>query len=80
MWRMFIPVLAIMLGTPDSVIVDGHVHKAERFLEAPRAKVMILGTFHFADAGLDGYRPKHEVDVRSPERQQELEQLLVDLF
>ena len=41
--------------------------------DAPRARVLLLGTFHFADAGLDGYVPRFAVDVRSPERQREVE-------
>jgi hypothetical protein len=36
----------------------------------------LLGTFHFADAGLDAYRPRYTVDVRAPERQHEVEDLV----
>jgi len=44
--------------------------------EATHAKVMILGTFHFEDAGLDDYRPKHRLDLLSNERQREVTALL----
>lgn len=43
---------------------------------APRAGVLLLGTFHFRDAGLDEYKPRFHVDVRSPERQREVEEVV----
>ncbi len=47
--------------------------------EATHAKIMILGTFHFDDAGLDGYKPKHRLDLLSSRRQQEVAALLDSL-
>ena len=44
--------------------------------DEPRAQLLLLGTFHFTDAGLDGYKPKHDVDILSEERQQELAEVL----
>jgi len=38
--------------------------------------LFILGTFHFKDAGLDGYKPKHDIDILSKERQQEMQEVL----
>ena len=50
------------------------------FLEqAPRAQLLFLGVFHFADQGLDAYKPRFRLDVRSPERQRQIEQLVEDL-
>ena len=37
---------------------------------------MVLGTFHFDDAGLDDYKPKYQLDLLSPTRQQEVKTLL----
>jgi hypothetical protein len=45
----------------------------------PKAKVLLLGTFHFNDAGLDEYKPKYSVDILSEKRQQELDSLLIAL-
>jgi hypothetical protein len=42
----------------------------------PQTEVLLLGTFHFADAGLDTYRPEVDVDIFSAARQRELEDLL----
>lgn len=40
------------------------------------AKVLLLGVFHFKDAGLDDYKPEHDVDVLSAERQSEVAELV----
>ena len=42
----------------------------------PPVKLLILGTFHFQDAGLDSYRPDHDIDILSPERQHEVEEMV----
>lgn len=47
--------------------------------EASHAKIMMLGTFHFDDAGLDGYKPKHRLDLLSPRRQVEVAVVLNSL-
>lgn len=44
--------------------------------ETAPAKLMMLGTFHFEDAGLDGYKPQHRVDLLSTKRQREVVALL----
>ena len=36
--------------------------------DSPRAKLLLLGTFHFKDAGRDGYKSKFDVDILSAER------------
>jgi hypothetical protein len=41
-----------------------------------RSQVLVLGTFHFRDAGLDDFRPRFSVDVFAPERQREIADLL----
>ncbi len=43
---------------------------------SPRAQLLLLGTFHFKDAGLDGYKPKHDIDILSAARQRQLGDLL----
>lgn len=42
----------------------------------PVAEILLVGTFHFVDAGLDSYRPAHDVDILAPERQAEIEELV----
>lgn len=44
--------------------------------DSERAQVLLLGTFHFQDAGLDDYQPQEDIDIMSPRRQDELGQLL----
>jgi len=42
--------------------------------QAPQ--VLLLGVFHFRDAGLDSYKPEFPFDIRAPERQKELEEVV----
>jgi hypothetical protein len=44
--------------------------------KAPRAQVLLLGTFHFRDANVDAYEPKHAVNIMSAIRQREVEDLV----
>lgn len=41
-----------------------------------KAKATVLGVFHFADAGLDTYKPKFPFNILEPKRQLELDVLL----
>lgn len=43
--------------------------------EQPIAQIMLLGTFHFKDRGLDAYKPQ-DADILSPQRQQEVAEVL----
>lgn len=47
--------------------------------DAHSAQLLLLGTFHFEDAGLDAYRPRFRVDVRAPERQRQVSDLVARL-
>lgn len=42
----------------------------------PMAEVLLLGTFHFKDAGLDAYKPEVDIDILSERRQRELAEML----
>jgi hypothetical protein len=44
--------------------------------EHATATLLILGTFHFKDAGLDDYKPKVDIDIMSEARQAELADVL----
>jgi hypothetical protein len=46
------------------------------FKDFPKSELFILGSFHFQDAGLDGYKPRFDIDILSSEKQQELEAVL----
>lgn len=39
-------------------------------------RVMLLGTFHFKDAGLDAYKPTHQFDALSERRQKEIAEVV----
>jgi len=55
-------------------------HTRPHFLEeAPRAQLLFLGVFHFADQGLDVYKPRFHLDITSPERQRQVEELVEGL-
>ncbi len=42
----------------------------------PRTELLLLGVFHFRDAGRDDYKPQHKFDILSEKRQAELEVVL----
>ncbi|WP_224489884.1 DUF5694 domain-containing protein [Robertkochia flava] len=44
-----------------------------------QAELLVLGSFHFKDAGLDGYKPQHDINIMSEEKQAELAVMLEDL-
>ena len=44
--------------------------------DGPRARLLLLGTFHFDDAGLDEHKPEHAFDALSEIRQKEIEQVV----
>jgi hypothetical protein len=56
---------------PDGFIPSDFLGAGE-----PKAQILLLGTFHFQDAGLDSFKPKHAVNILSPERQAELAEVL----
>ena len=67
------PLAAALLAFAPAVSAQSPV---EALKGGPRAQVVVLGLFHFQDAGLDSYKPQFAFDIRSPERQQELEEVL----
>lgn len=42
----------------------------------PPAQVMLLGTFHFHNPGLDAYKPQHQPDMLSEPKQREIAEVL----
>lgn len=68
--------LALVSAPAASAQTGASPHEGPWDEDAPRAQVLVLGTFHFADAGLDAYKPRFDIDVRSPERQREVEDLV----
>ncbi len=46
------------------------------FIGRHKAKVMVLGVFHFQNPGLDTYKPKYPFNILERKRQEELEILL----
>lgn len=53
-------------GKGDDVTYEGEI------LGAPSASILLLGAFHFEDAGRDWYKPQHDVDILSASRQREI--------
>lgn len=49
------------------------------FAGLPRAQVMLLGTFHFDDPGLDDYKPQFPWDPFTSEHQREIEEVVARL-
>ena len=42
-------------------------------------EIMLLGTFHFDDQGLDEYKPTHQFDALAKDRQEQINEVVDDL-
>lgn len=74
--------LAILLAASALADEDGSAHRpTPDFLGAtePKPKVLLLGVFHFQDAGLDSYKPKHSFEALSERRQAEIAGVVAQL-
>lgn len=67
---LFFLVVNLMLGQNSTAFYENHFDGVET------SDLFMLGTFHFKDAGLDGYKPKHDVNIMSDKRQKELQEVL----
>lgn len=70
--RRTLAVLVLVFALPGRVLAA----PADPIREDPAPRVLLLGTFHFADAGLDDYKPEFVFDVRSARRQRELAEVI----
>lgn len=69
--------LSLMLAAPASADEVPETLTLDEFQAyPPKAKVLLLGTFHFKDAGKDSYKPETDIDIRSEQRQDELREVL----
>lgn len=73
------PALMLALALPLRPAAVAAQSPLDALRNEPAPHVLILGTFHFQDAGLDSYKPVFPFDIRSPARQRELEELLARL-
>lgn len=71
--RRFAPLLLLLVSCATQPAIRP---PSSFFTGEEKPQVMFLGTFHFADAGLDSYKPKHDVNIMTPERQQQVEALV----
>lgn len=63
-----------------AALFPSSAHSASPALHDEREPhVLLLGMFHFQDAGLDGYKPRFTFDVREPGRQREVERVVSQL-
>lgn len=53
-------------------ILDESFYNRDRI----RTPLLLLGTFHFKDAGLDNFKPQHHIDVMSDKRQAEIQEIV----
>ena len=70
-------VLCLTLG----LVSENQAQEFPDFLgeNEPRPQLMLLGSFHFSNPGLDTYKPKHEINILSEKRQAELEAMITRL-
>ncbi len=61
-----------------ALLISTQPIKAQNFLNENdgKAQIMILGTFHFKDKGLDSYKPQYNIDILSEEKQAEVKKII----
>lgn len=72
----------LMVGMAPAAASEDAAQEDPRLWFTPEhatAKLLIVGTFHFKDAGLDSYKPEVDVDILSERRQAELARVLDQL-
>jgi Family of unknown function (DUF5694) len=75
--RALFAVVPLLLAATGPVFAQDPL---DPFRIEPRAQVLVLGVFHFQDAGRDAYKPEFPFDILAPARQQELEDVLARLI
>ncbi len=67
-------------STAEDALLDRHVAEIREIVagpaEAPRPRVLLVGTFHFSNPGADAHKSKYTFDVFSEEGQRQLEEVL----
>ena len=71
--------LLAWLATVTVFVIPAAAQNSDPFADLPRADVMLLGTFHFDDLGLDSYRPQFPWDPMTPVHQREIENVVARL-
>lgn len=72
-----VALLFLVLSLPLQAADDSRLNlEAFRAASPPPAPLLILGTFHFSNPGLDSYKPDVDVNILSPQRQRELDEVL----
>jgi len=71
-------VVCVSLYQGSMIYAQRQNNKSQNFLKEnePKAKILLLGTFHFKDSGLDSYKPERDVDILSKERQRQIEEVV----
>ncbi|HZN39916.1 MAG TPA: DUF5694 domain-containing protein [Planctomycetota bacterium] len=69
---------------PEDALIDRHVADLRTIVAGPKdqanAQVLLLGVFHFADAGMDAHKPKYVFDVSSESGRQQIAEVLARLL
>jgi len=76
--KLYSPIIAFLVVSSFITIASAQT-PAEKIRNKEKPQLMLLGTFHFKDQGLDGYKPKFSVDILSEKRQKEVEALVDEI-
>lgn len=69
-------IILLFLSFLSIVSIAQEAEIKEHFKNIESSDLMILGTFHFANPGLDTYKPKYDIDIFSEKSQKELMEVL----
>lgn len=70
---LLLPTAAMAQSADAEKLADELTREIREAQRGPQAEVLILGSFHFNDPGLDDFKPEHEIDVFAEKTQREIE-------
>ncbi|MEO0572222.1 MAG: DUF5694 domain-containing protein [Bacteroidota bacterium] len=73
--RLFFAILLVIMACTNSLAQES-ASSLDKVKSIQKSDLLILGTFHFINPGLDSYKAKTNIDILTQEKQKELEVVL----
>jgi len=75
-FKISMEIILMMFIIIPGIAQEKRIDVSSFFGDIESSDLLILGTFHFSNPGLDSYKPKYDIDIFSSEKQKELKEVL----